>query len=148
MNRQKIFEAHYAGQHDLPVETLAQYRWLHQDGYRLPGIAAAYRNFCAGWDAQKTSMVLGRFTAEVFYQPGDDPFICSVIGMVTTECLSAAQGDLVDNPPDELSRGAGTYTFDFFFEPGQFDEMGRCEFSPGWGFDFVSFENLEEEVKP
>jgi hypothetical protein len=52
MTRQELFEKHWAEVHDLPVETMQQYRWLHQDGYRLPGIAAAYRNFCAGWDAQ------------------------------------------------------------------------------------------------
>lgn len=51
MTRQEMFEKHWADMHDLPAETMQQYRWLHQDGYRLPGIAAAYRNFCAGWDA-------------------------------------------------------------------------------------------------
>jgi hypothetical protein len=51
MTRQDSFEQHWADVHDLPVETLAQYRWKDKDGYRLPGIAAGYRNFCAGWDA-------------------------------------------------------------------------------------------------
>lgn len=51
MTRQESFEQHWADMHDLPVETLAQYRWKDQDGYSLPGIAAGYRNFCAGWDA-------------------------------------------------------------------------------------------------
>ena len=51
MTRQELFEKHYADMHDLPVETMKQYRFASQDGYRLPGIAAAYRNFCAGWDA-------------------------------------------------------------------------------------------------
>jgi hypothetical protein len=52
MTRQEAFEAHWADVHDLPVETMQQYRFASQDGYRLPGIAAAYRNFCAGWDAR------------------------------------------------------------------------------------------------
>ena len=51
MTRQESFEQHWADVHDLPVETLAQYRWKDRDGYSLPGIAAGYRNFCAGWDA-------------------------------------------------------------------------------------------------
>lgn len=51
MSRQQSFEKYYAEQHDLPAETMVQYRWAEQDGYRLPGIAAAYRNYCAGWDA-------------------------------------------------------------------------------------------------
>ena len=52
MNRQESFEQHYASQHDVPAESMAQYRWAGRDGYRLPGIAAAYRNYCAGWDAR------------------------------------------------------------------------------------------------
>lgn len=55
MNRQESFEQNWADMHDLPVETLAQYRWAEKDGYRLPGIAAGYRNFCAGWDAANFS---------------------------------------------------------------------------------------------
>ncbi|MNQ26402.1 hypothetical protein D3C85_396400 [compost metagenome] len=51
MNRQESFEKHYADQHAIPVESMIQYRWKDQDGYRLPGISAAYRNYCAGWDA-------------------------------------------------------------------------------------------------
>lgn len=51
MTRQESFEIFYAEQHDLPASTMAQYRFTSQDGYRLPGIAAAYRNYCAGWDA-------------------------------------------------------------------------------------------------
>lgn len=50
MTRQEAFEQFYAEQHDLPAETMAQYRWKDRDGYRLPGIAAAYRNYCAGWE--------------------------------------------------------------------------------------------------
>lgn len=53
MTRQESFEQHYASQHDVPAETMAQYRWADQDGYRLPGISAAYRNYCAGWDARE-----------------------------------------------------------------------------------------------
>lgn len=52
MTRQESFEAHWADQHGVPASTMAQYRWDEQDGYRLPGIAAAYRNYCAGWDAR------------------------------------------------------------------------------------------------
>lgn len=50
MSRQEAFERHYAEQHDVPVESMAQYRWAEKDGYRLPGISAAYRNYCASYD--------------------------------------------------------------------------------------------------
>lgn len=50
MNRQESFEQFYAGQHDVPVEAMAKLRWVDRDGYRLPGIASAYRSYCAGYD--------------------------------------------------------------------------------------------------
>lgn len=68
MTRQEIFEKHYAEMHDLPAETMQQYRWLHQDGYRLPGIAAAYRNFCAGWDACEVVILPRTTIADVMRQ--------------------------------------------------------------------------------
>lgn len=52
MNRKQAFEQHWATVHDVPVESMEQYRWLEKDGYRLPDMASAYRNFCAGWDAR------------------------------------------------------------------------------------------------
>lgn len=51
MSRQESFERHYAEQHDVPVESMAQYRWAEKDGYRLPAIAAHYRTFCAALDS-------------------------------------------------------------------------------------------------
>lgn len=51
MNRQESFEKHWAQTHDVPVESMAQYRWKDQDGYRLPGMAAHYRTFCAAMDS-------------------------------------------------------------------------------------------------
>lgn len=147
MNRQESFEKHWSQTHDVPVESMTQYRWKDQDGYRLPGMATAYRNFCAGWDTRIGAMPLGKFTAEVFYQVGDDPFICSIVGRVDVDSLSAAQKDLVDNPPSELDRGCGVYIFDFFHDSGQYDHMGRCEWPAGWGFDFVKFTALETELE-
>lgn len=64
MNRQESFEKHWAETHDVPVESMAQYRWKDQDGYRLPGMATAYRNFCAGWEQgskQKNSTITKEF---------------------------------------------------------------------------------------
>jgi hypothetical protein len=47
MKTMEMFETHWADVHDLPVETLAQYRHATKDGYRLPGMASHYRTFCA-----------------------------------------------------------------------------------------------------
>jgi hypothetical protein len=40
------FEKNWADRHDVPVETLAQYRHADGSGYRLPGIAKNYRTWC------------------------------------------------------------------------------------------------------
>lgn len=64
MTRQESFEQHWADMHDVPAETMAQYRWKDHDGYRLPGMAAGYRNYCAGWDAgarQKNTNITQEF---------------------------------------------------------------------------------------
>lgn len=54
MNRQQAFENHWATVHEVPVESMEQYRWKNKDGYRLPDMAAAYRNFCAGWELHES----------------------------------------------------------------------------------------------
>ena len=45
---QQRFEAFFADQNDLPVETLAQYRFATEDGYRLPAMNRKYNYFKAG----------------------------------------------------------------------------------------------------
>jgi len=45
MNQQERFDAYYADQHGVPVESMTAYRLA--DTYRLPGIAAHYRTFKA-----------------------------------------------------------------------------------------------------
>lgn len=51
MNQQERFEAFYADQHGVPVETMASYRM--EDTYRLPAIASHYRTFKAAEDGMK-----------------------------------------------------------------------------------------------
>lgn len=51
MNRQQAFEAIYAKQHDLPAESLVQYRFESKEGYSLPGIASHYRTYCETLDS-------------------------------------------------------------------------------------------------
>lgn len=106
--------------------------------------ADGFRDGLAAFSADGKRNVL----AEVFFQKGDEPFICAVRGRICVEQLEAAQRDFRENLPDELEQGDGIYTFDFFYEKGQYDDMGRCEIAPGWGFDFVSyaaFEAADEE---
>lgn len=51
MSRQQAFEAIYAKQHDVPAESLVQYRHKSKDGYSLPGIASHYRTYCDALDS-------------------------------------------------------------------------------------------------
>lgn len=43
--RMEKFESLWAIRHDLPAESLAQYRFESREGYRLPELAAHYRTF-------------------------------------------------------------------------------------------------------
>lgn len=58
MTRQELFEAHWADVHAVPVETMAQYRFVEKEGYRLPGMAAHYRTFCAALDVHPAAQAL------------------------------------------------------------------------------------------
>lgn len=58
MNRMTSFEKDWADRHDLPVETLAQYRHADGSGYRLPGMAKNYRTWCNAADHTMSMLVL------------------------------------------------------------------------------------------
>ena len=45
-DRQLAFEQDWAERHNIPVETLAQYRHRDQEGYKLPDIAKNFRTWC------------------------------------------------------------------------------------------------------
>lgn len=47
LERQLKFETIWAERHSVPLESMVQYRFKDQDGYRLPSMAAHYRTFCA-----------------------------------------------------------------------------------------------------
>lgn len=51
MSRQQAFEAIYAKQHDVPAESLVQYRFESKEGYSLPMIASHYRTYCDALDS-------------------------------------------------------------------------------------------------
>lgn len=65
MTRQELFEAHWADVHAVPVEAMAQYRFSEKDGYRLPGMAAHYRTFCAALQLKGRKRVKDNSMAEV-----------------------------------------------------------------------------------
>lgn len=56
MTRQERFETIWAAQHFVPMESLHQHRWITQDGYRDPAMAAHYRTFCNTLDSIMISL--------------------------------------------------------------------------------------------
>ena len=56
MIRQQAFEAIYAKQHDVPAESLVQYRHKSTEGYSTPGIASRYRTYCETMDSIMVEM--------------------------------------------------------------------------------------------
>ncbi|MEG0064723.1 MAG: hypothetical protein RR740_08990 [Pseudomonas sp.] len=53
-DRQIAFEQNWSERHDVPAESLAQYRHATAEGYRLPDLATNFRTFCAAleWSAK------------------------------------------------------------------------------------------------
>lgn len=51
MNRRDSFESYWSAQHDVPVESLAQYRCDDDRQYRLPKMASRFRVWCAALDS-------------------------------------------------------------------------------------------------
>lgn len=51
MSRMEKFELIWAAQHAVPAESLVQYRWIPQEGYRLLDMAAHFRTFCQTLDS-------------------------------------------------------------------------------------------------
>lgn len=45
-DRQVAFEASWAQRHDVPAESMAQYRHQTVEGYRMPDIAKNFRTWC------------------------------------------------------------------------------------------------------
>lgn len=76
---------------------------------------------------------------EVFYQPGDYLFICGVNGNVTTWMLNQIEDSLGENEEHTFDKGPGTYLFKATYDPGQYNDEGRCELPPCWDLELVYF---------
>lgn len=71
-----------------------------------------------------------------------EPFICGVDGGVTLDELKAIEKEFIDNHQDNGCHQDGNYRIKCSWYSGQYDEMGRCELSPGWELDLIGFEPL------
>ena len=72
---------------------------------------------------------------------GDVLMITAVNGRVSIDGLQLMEKDLAENEGEYLIRGPGNYLFEADHDSGQYDEYGRCEFPPGWGFNLIEHDN-------
>jgi len=77
---------------------------------------------------------------QIFYQQGDDPFICGVYGGITQDILAEIEKDTIDNL-DLFDRGDGDYLFLAMPRQGQqsFPETGQWDFPPHWELELLKF---------
>lgn len=87
---------------------------------------------------------LDKLLVEVFYQSGNDPFICGVIGHATAESLHRIEKDCLENKEDIFDIGDGNYLFEANWFSGQYGEHGQCEFPPCFELEIVAFEEVKE----
>jgi hypothetical protein len=71
----------------------------------------------------------------------DDAYIFAVNGEIVVDKLAEIEDELKGE--HEFSSGPGEYTYEAVYDDGQYDDMGRCEISPGWELTEVSFEKPE-----
>jgi hypothetical protein len=86
---------------------------------------------------------LDRLMVEVFYQAGDDPFVCGVTGHVTVESLFKIEAECRNEGADFFDKGDGSYLFEASWFSGQYGEYGQCELPPGWDMVLVAFEDAD-----
>lgn len=73
------------------------------------------------------------------------PMMVAVDGTITLPELNDINREFSDNHMDAGFQEDGNYEIKCSWYPGQFDEMGRCEASPGWEFDLVKYDPLPTE---
>ena len=84
---------------------------------------------------------------QVFYQKGDDPFICGVNGPITDLTFDQIHSELEEYEQTELfNRGDGNYLFRASYEPEQRGEYGAIEHAAYWQLDIANFRNVKEQT--
>lgn len=73
-----------------------------------------------------------------------DPFICRVNGDCTIEDLQSIQRNVVENRGEELDR-EGHYEIEVGWFRGQYSRDGFCETAPGWEWEVIKFDAIEEQ---
>ena len=78
------------------------------------------------------------------------PFIYDSVGRINLEEFDEITAQAMKNQTEIFTKGGGDYTFKMTYFSGQYGPDGRCEYAPGWEFDFVAFAILTvpEGVKP
>ena len=67
------------------------------------------------------------------------PFIYESVGRINLEEFDEIIAQAMKNQTEIFTKGYGDYTFKMTYFSGQYGPDGRCEYAPGWEFDFVAF---------
>ena len=77
---------------------------------------------------------------QVFYQKGDEPFICGVNGMINDTTLDEIHEELVEYENIGIfDKGDGDYLFKAGYEPDQRGEYGIVEHAAYWQLDICGY---------
>ena len=67
------------------------------------------------------------------------PFIYESVGRINLEEFDEIIAQAMKNQTEIFTKGGGDYTLKMTYFSGQYGPDGRCEYAPGWEFDFVAF---------
>ena len=89
-------------------------------------------------------IIRNKIELAVFYQSGDDPFICGINGMIDTISLNEIEMDLVGDAWD-FEDGSGTYFFEAERILEQVGDGGRIEIGAHWELAQMYYEPIQIE---
>ena len=92
-------------------------------------------------------IIRNKIEIAVFYQSGDDPFICGINGMIDTASLNEIEMDLVGEAWD-FESGDGVYIFEVEHVNAQVDGEGRTEIADHWELAEMWMEPTTGQTEP
>lgn len=102
-----------------------------------------------GWNGTPFPSDQEKPIVEVFYQKGDDPFVCGLNGSTNggMGMIDEIEKDMIDNKEDAFPHGDGQYLYIATWEPAQTGEYGRIELPGYWDLDLIAFKPVEPPIE-
>lgn len=86
----------------------------------------------------------GDQTIEVFYQKGDQAFVCGGHGSFTVGMIEDIEKDFADNTDEGFDCGDGVYLYVPRWVSPQVGDEGRIELPGYWDLELVGFKTIEQ----